>query len=121
MGPDLDIPLEPQRLCEHCGFRDKEASPDEDSVWLCDDCRDEDTYYNATQEARELIDRLEKENSDLLRKSKRAVELLRLAKKEIIEMSNAIWDEYEGVDEMERIDNELARELEAFLHELEGK
>ena len=51
----------------------------------------------------------------------RAVELLRLAKKEIIEMSNAIWDEYEGVDEMERIDNELARELEAFLHELEGK
>ena len=104
MGPDLDIPLEPQRLCEHCGFRDKEASPDEDSVWLCDDCRDEDTYYNATQEARELIDRLEKENSELLRKFDRAAELLRRIRKE-----NPL------------LSTDIARDARTFLDGLEGK
>jgi len=89
---------------------------------LCRDCYDEHLWDDhMAPEVRREFELLQVENSDLLRKSKRAVELLRLAKKEIIEMSNAIWDEYEGVDEMERIDNELARELEAFLHELEGK
>jgi len=89
---------------------------------LCRDCYDEHLWDDhMVPEVRREFELLQVENSDLLRKSKRAVELLRLAKKEIIEMSNAIWDEYEGVDEMERIDNELARELEAFLHELEGK
>jgi len=95
--------------CETCGLP------------LCRDCYDEHLWDDhMVPEVRREFERLQVENSDLLRKSKRAVELLRLAKKEIIEMSNAIWDEYEGVDEMERIDNELARELEAFLHELEG-
>jgi len=57
---------------------------------------------------------------DLYQQHDRAVGLLRLAEKEIRELSNAIWDEYEGINGMKRTDNKLVRELNTFLRELGG-